>query len=103
MERSRGSNFWGITAVGSILLLDIAAHLLRPPAGFDGWDYFEWCLNAALVLFIWVAYRRQLRDFDRLAEQVEEKALSRVYHRSDAMIVLAYLFLLQALSHMHRH
>jgi hypothetical protein len=102
MKLSRG-NFWGITALASVLLLDIAAHLLRPPAGFEAWDYFEWGLNAALVLVIWFGYRRQLRELDSLAETVDEKALSRVSHASGATVTLAYIFLLQALSHMHRH
>jgi hypothetical protein len=102
MKLSR-SNFWGITTLGCILLLDIAVHLLRRPAGFEAWDYFEWSMNAALVLAIWIGYRRQLRDFDGLAQVVDEKALSRLTRASDSMVLLSYIFLLQALTHIHRH
>jgi hypothetical protein len=102
MKLSR-SNFWGVTSLGCVLLLDIAVHLFRRPAGFEAWDYFEWGMNAALVLLIWFGYRRQLRDLDSIAETLNEKALSRVSRASGATVLLSYLFLLQALSHMHRH
>ena len=103
MEMSRGSNFWGITLLGGLALLNIAARLFRHPVGLEAWDYFEWSMNAALVVVIWFGYRRQLRDLDKLTEQVEKKTLSRIYLWSNSMIVFAFLFLLQGLSHMHRH
>src|ERR1700675_619334 len=100
---SRRSYFWSMTLLGSLLLLDIAVRFWRHPAEFGSWDYFEWGLNAALVVVIWFAYRRQLKDLDKLVEQVGEKALVRMYSHAYLMVLLAYLFLLQCLSSIHRH
>ena len=100
---SRRSYFWSITLLGSILLLEIAVRFWRHPAEFDGWDYFEWGLDAALVVVIWFAYRRQLKDLDRLVEQVEGEALARMYFDAYGMVLFAYFFLLQILTSVHRH
>jgi hypothetical protein len=99
---SRGY-FGGITLLGSILLLDIAVRLYRAPAGFAGWDYFDWGLNATLVVAIWFVYRRQLNNLDKLTEQVEEKALVRLSADTFSIALFAYLFLLQTLSHLRHH
>jgi hypothetical protein len=100
---SRNSYFWAMTLFGSIVLLDIAARFWRHPADFASWDYFEWGLNAALIVVIWFAYRRQLQDLDKLAEHVEEKALARMYSHAYLMVLFAYLFLLQWLTSVPRH
>ncbi len=101
MRLSRGY-FGGITLLGSVLLLEIAVHLYRAPAGFARWDYFDWGLNAALVVAIWFVYRRQLKNLDKLTEQVGDKALVRLSADTFSIALFAYLFLLQALSHL-RH
>src|SRR5579864_1367809 len=100
---SRPFGFWVITFLGGILLLDIAVHLSRAPSGFAGLDYFEWGMNAVLVVVIWVSCRRQLRDLDKLAGQVEQKVMVRMSGNAYGMAFVAYLFLLQQLTHLHRH
>jgi hypothetical protein len=96
MELTSGY-FRGITALGSLLLLDIGIHLFRASAGFAGRDYAEWGLNAALVVVIWLAYRRQAKDIGKLAGQVEEKALIRMSNDAFLTVLLAYIFLGQVL------
>jgi len=83
--------------------LDVAVHLYRAPAGFVGWDYFDWGLNVALVVAIWFACRRHLKNLDKLAERVEGKVLARLSADALSIALIAYIFLLQALSRMHRH
>jgi hypothetical protein len=95
-------SLWMFGLMGAIVLLFIALNLWHRRTGLGAWDYFKWSVDAVLVVFIWLGYRRDLQDLDRLADQIRDKALVRLSGSSTAMVLLAYLFLLQALANMPR-
>jgi hypothetical protein len=103
MKVSRG-NFWGITLLGCMVLFEMATRLFRSSTGPTAWDYFEWALDAALVVAIWFAYRRQLRVLDELAPQIEQNALARISGGVNYPPLAAYVALLHlTIAHIHRH
>jgi hypothetical protein len=94
----RSTSFQGITVIGSVLLADIAAHLFRSSQGLAALVHSAWGLDALLVVSIWFALRRQLNNLGKLSGQIEEKILARMHTNAFHMALVAYLFLLQALS-----
>jgi|SRR5215472_371775 len=89
---SRGTASWSLTLFGSALLLDIVAHVLRPPAGFSGWDYLDAALTAGLVVAIWYTYHGHLRALDRLSTQIDKPTLDHL-RQSAFLIALCGLLL----------
>jgi hypothetical protein len=87
-------NFLHILAVlGGVSSLDIVVHLLRPPAGFAGWDYLEPSLRVASVVIIWFLYRKYLRELDRLSNQVDKSTLDSLSGTCFYMALLAYMMI----------
>jgi len=89
------------TQLAGVLPLDITMHVLRPPAGFSGWDYLEPAITALLVVGIWYTYRGHLRALDRLSAQVEEPTLDRLRQSAFLMALCGYMLLPLPLTLIH--
>ena len=94
-------NLWAVTVMGSLLLLDIAITLWRSRALAHS-DYFELAVSAVTIVLVWLGYRRQLQDLNKVAKGVDDKALARLSATSFFVVILAYLFAGQALANIHR-
>lgn len=88
---------WSLGLLGGLVLLNIAARLLRPLAGFGPMGYIELCVDVVLVVVIWFAYYRHTRDLGKLAGQVERKVHARLLSDPYTIAFFAYLLLLQGL------
>lgn len=88
---------------GGILLLDIAAHLVRPPTGFAAWDYLEPILGIASIVIIWFLYRKYLQELDRLSKQVEKSALDHLSSICFSVAFLAYMMISLSIVLLHHH
>ena len=86
-----------LALLGGLVLLNVAARLWRHPAGFGPMSYIELCVDAIVVVVIWIAYRRHTRDLDKLADRVEKKVHARLLSAPYTIAFFAYLLLLQGL------
>jgi undecaprenyl pyrophosphate phosphatase UppP len=93
-------NLWAVTVMGGILLVDVAVTLWRSRALARG-DYFELGLSAATIVVVWLVYRRQLLDLNRVAERIDDKAIARLSVGAFMMVIFVYGFVGQALKDMH--
>ena len=92
--RTMSRNYlYSLAFLGGVILLDIAVHLFRPPAGFAGWDYLEQGLTAASIVVIWLLYRRYLRELDGLSNQVEKSTLERLSGICFSVALFAYVMI----------
>ncbi len=97
-------NFLHILAfLGGAFSLDIVVHLLRPPAGFAGWDYLEPSVRVASTVVIWFLYRKYLQELDRLSNQVEKSTLDRLSAICFSVALLAYMMIPLPIVLLHHH
>ena len=104
----RGSAYWSrrtellmLTFLGIAMMADVGLRLWRSWAAPDSLDRLALGSIAFMIVALWVALFRHVRQLDKLAGHVEEKALNRLSTCASAIGTLGLVMLLDALLLMH--